>query len=746
MEPSAEKSSEKQPVQPESATPAVMNETDGDWHVAQPEALSHDDLLRCLLIVLKHYENPMSAHALTSGLPLDHGKLTPELVTRAASRAGMASDLLPRKLVDINPRLLPTILLLKGHRACVLMEIDHKGKTATVIYPETDHGSTQLSLEDLQATYLGHAIFLCPSYTPSERSENLKAEDKKHWFWSAMRKVMPMYSEVLLASFLVNLFAIASPLFVMNVYDRVVPNQATETLWALAIGVGIVFTFDFILRTTRSYFLDMAGKRVDIELSAKVFEQVLGLRMAQRPKSVGVLANTVQSFDAFREFITSATASVLVDIPFVVIFLLVIWYLGGSLVWVPLVAIPLVLIVSLLLQIPFRGLVQESFRHGAEKQATMIESLSNVETIKTMNAQSHTQRKWEELTCAAARLGIKMRMLSGTTMSFTMFVQQMATVAIVIMGVYSIGEGLITMGALIACTILTGRALAPMAQVAGLITRYQQAMASLSAIDVLMQQETERPEGKHTLHRARFEGRIEFKEMTFTYPGQKSPALHHISFNIQPGERVALVGRVGSGKTTLQKLLVGLLEPDSGHILIDNIALPQMDPADLRHNIGYMPQDIELFYGSVKENILLGAVDVSDEQLIQASHISGVDQIVHLDPDGFDRQIGERGCQLSGGQRQAICVARALLRDPSILVLDEPTNFMDDKSESLLKQQLAHYVQSKTLLLITHRASLLDLVDRLIVLDKGQIVADGPKDLVLHALQEGKVSKPKAAS
>ena len=524
----------------------------------------------------------------------------------------------------------------------------------------------------------------------------------------------------------------------MNVYDRVVPNSAVETLWVLAIGIGIVFIFDFLMRTLRGYFIDSASKNIDASLSATIFEQVLGVKMETRPKSVGSMANTVHSFEAFREFITSASISVLVDLPFVLLFIFVIWAIGGSLALIPLIAIPIVIGIGFFIQAPLTSLVQTSHRFAAEKQATLIESLSAVETIKSLAAEGPMQRRWERAVCLAANLGTRLRFLSNLGINVSLFSQQLCSIIVVIFGVYKIGEGDLSMGGLIACTILTGRALAPMSQVASLIMRYHQSAIALTSVDNLMQMPTDRISGKTPLQRPVINGDIEFKEVSFSYPGEEIQALQNVSFKIKSGEKIGIIGRMGSGKTTLEKLILGLYSPTSGSILVDDTELGQIDPADLRRNIGYVPQDVMLFYGTVKDNIVFSTPYVDDSAVLRAATLSNVHEFVNPHPHGFDMQIGERGDNLSGGQRQSISIARALLLAPPVLLFDEPTNSMDEKTEARLRHNLKEFIDDKTLILVTHRMSLLSLVDRVIILDRGKLIADGPKEEILAALRSGK--------
>lgn len=701
-----------------------------------------DPLLGCLFFITKYHQKPFTEEALKAGLPLVDHALTPDLFVRAADRAGLVAKIVKRPLTKIKSMVLPAVLLLKDKQACVLLAITPEGR-AEIMQPESGGKSaTEVDFSLLQAEYTGHVIFIRPGHVFTERSEELVKTNPRHWFWSVLFHAWPAYGEILLASFLINLFGLALPLFTMNIYDRVVPNHAIETLWVLVIGVGVAFSFEFLLRTLRAYLIDIIGKKIDLQLSARIFEQVLGLKMAARPNSVGAFANTIQGFEFFRDFITSSTIAVLVDIPFVFIYIGVIGMLAGNMAIIPLVMVPLVFMVGYLLQLPMKKISEESYKHATEKQATLIETLGGMEAIKSEGAEGILQRRWEQVVGLAARASIKLRFVANASINFSIFIQEITSILVVIFGVYKITHGHLTMGGLIACTILVGRALAPMSQVAALLTRYHQSMQALEGLNKLMDLPVERPQGTSRLHRPNLAPNIQFREVDFQYPNQKTVALSKVSFTIKAGEHVGILGRIGSGKTTITKLILGLYHPTSGSALMDGTELHQIDPADLRHNIGYVPQDILLFYGSVRNNICLGTPYADDALILEAGKISGVERFVSLHPEGYDWQVGERGMFLSGGQRQSIAIARALLVKPKLLLMDEPTNHMDEMTETQLKNTLAPYIKDKTLIVMTHKPSLLSLVDRLIILEAGHLIADGPKELVIKALAEGKIKVP----
>ena len=711
------------------------------WEVPSDGSTHDDPLLGCLLALTKFEHKPRTADALTAGLPLINNKLTPDLFIRAAKRAGLSARIVKRPLDRISNLVLPATLLLNGGRACILDRISRDG-VVRIVLPDSGAGMKHLPIEELAEEYSGYAIFIQSMYQFDERTKDTVIARPRHWFWDTLAQSWPIYGEVILASLLINLFALASPLFVMNVYDRVVPNHAVETLWVLGIGVGTVFCFDLLMKTLRGYFIDIAGKRADIILSATLFERVMGTKLAARPPSVGAFANSLHEFDTFRDFFTSATLTAFIDLPFVFLFILVIWFVGGPLAIVPLTVLPLSLFSAFMLQRSLAGRIQELLRHSSQKNATLIESLTGIDVIKGLGAEGTLQRRWEKLSGTIAHLGLKTRFLSSSAINITQFLQQMATVAVVVFGVYLISEGEISLGGLIASTILTGRALAPLAQVAGILTRYNQAKSAYSSTDSIMSTPVERPSDKVFLDRPRISGNMEFRNVSFSYPGQSIEALNNVSFRVKAGERIAIIGRIGSGKSTIERLIMGFYEPASGSILIDGADIRQLDPADLRRSIGYVPQDTFLFYGSVKDNIMMGMPHADDQAVLDAANIAGVSDFVSKHPSGFDMQVGERGDNLSGGQRQSIAVARALLRNPPILVMDDPSNSMDNTTEDLFKKRFGLWVDDKTLILVTHRASLLSLVDRIVVMDSGRIIADGPKEGIMEALKQGRIKVP----
>ena len=714
------------------------------WQVRPTPGTKDDPLLGCLTILCTLLERNISSEALTSGLPLVDGMLTPELFTRAAARAGVSAKLQRQRLETVTNLALPCVLLLTRQRACVLTELHRDQGRAKIILPEMGAGARDVDYAELEAEYVGYALFARPEFQYDKRAQDDRVADPKGWFWGTLLNSWKLYIEVGIAAIMVNCFALASPLFTMNVYDRVVPNFAEETLWVLAMGIAIVYGFDFMLKLIRGYLVDVAGKTADTKIAARLFQQVMGMKMAHRPPSAGGMANSMREFESLREFFTSSTVTALIDFPFIFLFLGIISIIGTPyIVIIPTFMVVVAVVVGFLVQIQMRKVVKETTREAQQKHAILIEAISGAETIKAMAAEGRMQRNWETFVTKTAQSSMKATRWSQFALNLSGFFTQFVTVAVVVVGVYEIHAGNMSMGALIACSMLSGRAMAPLSQIAAIATRFNQARESLIGLDKMMQTPVERPEGRSFVHRPEFHGTLEFRNVTFNYPEAKTSALSDVSFRIEAGEKVGIIGRIGSGKSTIERLLLGLYDPDEGSVLIDGTDVRQIDPADLRRSVGVVPQDIYLFFGSVKENIAIGAPYADDTAILRAARISGVDEFISKHPLGLDLPVGERGMSLSGGQRQAVAVARALLLDPPILLMDEPTSAMDNTTEGRFKARLGTVLTNKTLIMVTHRGSLLTLVDRLIVMDGGRIVADGPKEIVMEALASGRIQAAK---
>ncbi|MFF7706572.1 type I secretion system permease/ATPase [Pseudomonas sp. NPDC007930] len=705
--------------------------------IHDPRSLHDDPLLDGLLALCYLHQKPASRAMLTTGLPLPDQRLAPELLGRAAARAGLQGRLLVRKLTAIPTIALPALVLLKEGRCAVL--VGWEGDNARLLLSESDGGETKVSRELLLEDYSGKVFFAQPQHKFDTQRGTLIPRAKS-WFKDTLKKSRWLYMDAVAASLVINLIAMAAPLFTMNVYDRVVPNQATSTLWVLAAGICGAYLFDLLLKGLRSLCLDLAGKKTDLIISATLFERVVGMAFKQRPARVGSYAQNIHEFQGMRDFMTSLTLTTLIDLPFTLLIMLVIGLLGGWLVMIPLVAFPLALTITHLLQRPLTSTLERTMALGAERQSTMIETLSGLDGIKVNNAESERQHLWEHTIGTLSRLELRVKVLSSLSMNLTMLIQSLAGVIMIIGGVYIIIDGNLSMGGLIACYMLNQRAMAPLSALSGLMTRWQQTKVTMGSVNQMMELPQERNFEERPMTRPVLQGALEFRNVDFTYPGQENPALRGMNLNIRPGEKVGIIGRSGSGKSSLAKLLVGLFEAEKGELLVDGVDIRQIDISELRHNIGYVPQDIQLLAGTLRDNLVSGARYVEDELVLQASELAGVHEFARLHPQGYELQVGERGQNLSGGQRQIVALARALLLNPPVLLLDEPTSAMDNTGEERLKQRLQAVIEHKTVVLVTHRASLLSLVDRLIVIDRGQIVADGPKAAVMEALRKGQVN------
>ncbi|MEW2915750.1 type I secretion system permease/ATPase [Ruegeria sp. ANG10] len=684
-------------------------------------------LENCLLHVAAQLDRPMTSATLYAAQSGTAGELTLRDAIEVAQRAGLQAGYGKRKLQDFDANLAPALLLLQDNKAVVYHGRSSDGHLL-IFDPEVGAGIGEVSEDKLRQTYTGYAMLFRRNHR--DEVSNSDASYSGHWFWSAMAANRWSYTQVILAAALANLLGLSTSIFIMVVYDRVLPNEATESLIALTAGVGLALGFDFILKLLRAGFIDRAGQKADMLMGRRVFDQVLNIRMKSRTGSTGAMASTVREFETLREFFTSATLVALVDLPFIALFIFVIHLVGGPLALIPALAVPIVLLAGIAVQPVLARLAEKSFSDGQSKQSVLVETVSGLETIKTTAAARQMRTRWESAIERQSSHGARSRTVTQFALNLTGFTQQAAQVLIVFYGVFLITDGQASMGALVASVMLTGRALAPLGQLAQTLTRVNQARSAYRSLDALMQAESERPQGRNWVSRNGFEGRICFKDVHFAYPDQTEDTLAGVSFTIEPGEKVAILGPIGSGKSTVARLLLGLYQPRSGSVLLDGADIRQIDPGDLRRNVGSILQDIWLFSGTVRENINSGTVRPRDQDLIHAGKVAGVEDFIAHTPNGYDLKLAERGEGLSGGQRQAIALARALVGRPPVLLLDEPTSAMDVKTEAEVIRRLKQATQDTTMVIVTHRTSLLELVDRVIVIESGRVGADGPKSLL----------------
>jgi ATP-binding cassette, subfamily C, bacterial LapB len=706
-----------------------------EWDDIQKQDVRFDPLLDALIRLTQLYGKPYTRDALSAGLPIEDGVLDAKSFPVAAERAGLTARLLKRPLEKVSALTLPALLLLKGKQTAILLDVNHEAQVAKIMRPEFGDAEEEVSLESLNEEFTGYLYLLKKRHRFEGRQEETLNLKVRHWFWGVMAQSWKIYRDVLIASIVINLLVLAAPLYSRNVYDRVIPNGAFDTLWTFTIGILIAYTFDFILRMVRAYFLDIAGKKSDVMLNSIIFEKVQAMELAARPKSIGTFSKQLTDFESIRDLITSSSMALLIDMPFTIIFLIFIFIMGGPIVLVPLTAGIIILLFGWYAHVSMKYTVEQTYRASGEKSGLLIETLNNPESVKAYNMQSRNQKKWEDATGEIAGWSIKTKLMGTAVGSFSNYIQQLATVGTILFGVYLIDDAKLTMGGLIAVSMLLGRTISPMAQMASLITRIHGAKASFESLEKMMQSPVEIDKEKSYIQKNNFQGNFEFKGVDFAYPEAEVLSLHDASFTIKPGQKLGILGRIGSGKSTIGKLLMRYYMPSEGSVYVDGIDINQISPYELRSHIGYVPQHVQLFFGTVKENIMMGASFVDDARVQMVAKLAGVTEFTDRHPMGLDMPVGEGGVNLSGGQRQLVALARALLLFPKVLILDEPSSGMDYTTERILRDKLKGIIQDRTVIIATHRPSLLELVDTLMVVEAGQIAAYGDKEQVTQQLQ-----------
>jgi ATP-binding cassette, subfamily C, bacterial LapB len=703
----------------------------------------HDPLAASLTYLAAYHGRAVSREALLGGLPIIDGRLTVALYDRAARRAGLETEPTKRAIAEIPAIVLPTVLIMKSGAALILLEIDRERRSAQVLDPTVKPQTPRsVPFDTLSTGYTGYAFLVRAAVEADARAVAAGDLPRSHWFWSVVKVHWRSYGHIALAAFLINMLALATPLFTMSVYDRVVPNGAIPTLIALAIGMGLAIAFDFVFRIVRSRIIDVVGKTVDVVLAANIFEHVMAIKLAQRPSSVGIVANQLRDFDSAREFFTSGSIVSLTDLIFALLFIGVLFVIAGPLAWIPLAMLPIMIGLGLALQRPLDRAMKQLQAESSARHGVLVESLAGLEAVRATGAEARMQTVWERSVAATARSGEAVHFWASLALTSANTAQQITSLLLLIVGVFLILDGKLTVGALVAANMLAGRVLAPIAGIASVITRGTQTLSALRSIDRIMSLERERSPQRAYVTRQIAEGGISFENVSFSYPNAPNKALDKVSFKIEPGERIGIIGRVGSGKTTVGRLLLGFYESEEGRILVDGVDSRQYDPSDLRAGIGFAMQDTDLFFGKLRDNIALGKPEATDAEILAAARLSGVETFIAGHPMGYDMPISEGGRSLSGGQKQAIGLARVLIRKPRILFLDEPTAHFDVRSEhEFLERLKAIHDEKMTIIISTHRLSLLGMVDRLLLFDNGRLVADGPRDQVLARLQ-GKPAVP----
>jgi len=703
-----------------------------------------DPVLDCLTYLAREADRPSSPVLLRAGLALaDDGTLPFHQIEPALEQVGMRAQPIARRLKAWPARQCPAVLELSDERAAVLLETRDND---ALIYAPGLAEPTWIKLEELEPAYTGRAIVV--ESDPTREREGERPWDKakrSHWFWSEVWKVRKEFWPVYLAALVVNMLAFAMPLFTMNVYDRVIPNKAISTLWVLATGVILALSFDFVLRVARARLIDEVGRKLDARLSQKLFEKVMNLPMAERQGSTGAFARRVSEFEMVRDFFASTTVVLAVDVVFLVLFLGLITVLAGWLVFVPIAGIALMLIAGLSLQKAMGRAALDAQADSSLQHSVLVESIAGAETLKAARAEGQMLGRWRRYSAMSAATGERMRRLTAVAVNLASISQQLISVGLLIGGFYRFQEGEMTMGAIIAIIMLSGRSLQPVGQLAFLITRGKQAFATLASLQRMMEAQDERQVAMRSIVPEIRSGHIELANVSFRYPNAGRDSLDGINLKINPGERIGVIGRVASGKSTLGRVLCGLYAPTEGEMLVDGLDSRQYHPHQLREAFRFVAQDAEVFSGTIRDNLMLGAAKADDAQLIDAVVRSGADIFLSRDAAGFDLPVGERGSRLSGGQRALLVLARALVSPSKVLFLDEPTGSMDTQTELYFIEHLKTALgPDQALVVATHRHNMLSIVNRLVVIDGGKILADGPRDEVLKHLSNA-AQQPKAA-
>lgn len=681
---------------------------------------------------VNRYVRKTTPETLLLDIPMKEGESLPamfdmvgkkQIIEVIAAKCGLKIKFIRKGVAEINKDASPFILFLKDNSSVIVESIDSENLAAKVV---TADGA--VSEEPIASLAERSYDLILLAKKEMVFAETLRNAGKNQWFFEAVWMSSRIYMDVLFASLFINVFAVVTPLFTMNVYDRIVPNDATESLWALSIGVLAVFVFDSILKYLRHHFLEISAKKTEMMLSGKLFGKVMDYRLADRPKMIGSFASNIKDFDMIRNFLSSSTLTVFADLPFMIIFFIFIAYIGGLLFLVPLTISIILLIYALTVRKPLQNLIDDSYVIASRRNGLLIESLKCLETIKSFNYQKYKLWEWDSMVAKSAELSQSVKGYSYSLNTFFGLMVNLNTVVTIIAGCYLIADKSLTTGGLVACVMLSSRALSPVGQMMSLITTYDQAKVAYKGVDDIMQKSSE-VEGKpDLLSISSIKGKITFKNVSFRYAEDGPAALNNVSFTIQPGEKVALLGKIGSGKSTIQKLIMGFYNPADGEVSIDDLSVAQINPMSLRGGVAYVPQKVDIFRGTLRQNITVRRTDADDDSVLHALDIANLKAMVNSHPKGVAGEVDEDGNNLSGGQKQSVAIARAFIAPSSLALLDEPTESIDFNTESIIIDNLKRELKNSTLLLVTHKNSLLSLVDRVIVMDEGRVVYDGDKD------------------
>lgn len=700
-------------------------------------APERDPLLVCLALIAKRIDREVHLSALRAGFALDEeGRIPMDAYPDLARLHGMIAVWTRTDLHKIPSYVLPVIVPLVDGRAAVLVSVN--GQTAQLLMAETGMTEIAMSMDDLQRLSYGEILVVKVATKKSDQQLVPFKGAAFSWFWNTVWRYKGFYIESTMAAVVANVLTLAAVFFAMNVYDRVVPTQAYTSLWTLAIGTTVAILLEFGTRWLKARLVDLAGRKADLSLNAMLLREIMAIRLEHRPQSIGIFASSMRDFESLRDFMSSASMVMVVDMPFILLFIALIGIIGGPIVWIPAAAVPILVFVGLWAQGPLMRAMRENMKESGDKQSVLVESLLNLEMLKAHNAESYLQKRWENANLAATDSYKKIRSLTNLMLGLTATLQQLVTVGMVVYGVYLIGDNQLTLGGLIASVILAGRAISPLGSIMSLAARYQQARSSLDTLDALMKRPRDRNGERRYVVPEKIMGSLRADELEFAYPGEHPiPVIRKLSLNLAAGQHLALLGRIGSGKSTLLRLLAGLYTPLGGRVSIDGVDLQQIEPAELRSRLGYVGQEAQLFQGSLRDNLVLSDSWISDARVIEVLQKLDLYSMVAKHPRGLDMPLTEAGGGLSGGQRQLLAIARMMLRDPALVFLDEPTSMMDQTTEAKVIEVLGQWLKGRTLVLSTHRLQLLVWTERMLLLDNGQVLLEGPREEVMQKLAVG---------
>ncbi|MDK1683049.1 type I secretion system permease/ATPase [Acinetobacter terrestris] len=691
--------------------------------------------LQAVLTIAKHYRIEPSEERIRLQLDWNPNQNVDDILALITRQVGMSMRKSAFTQDLINPWRLPVVVEFHDGQVGVVEKVDAEGNAN--IQLSGDQGLAQTLTRDVLQSNIRHVYILRPEKSvPDARVDEYIKPYESSWFWTIVLRDWKRYVDVMFGSMIANILALATVVFSMNVYDRVIPAQSIPTLWVLAGGVLIAAIFEFSLRVARIYLSDIIGKRADLRISDRVFGHALRIKNSERSKSTGTFISQIRELEGVRELVTSTTISAIADLPFFLLFLGIFWLIGGDLFWVMLLVVPLMILPGILAQKPLAKLASEGMREGAVRNAMLVEAVQGIEDIKLLRAEARFQNQWNHMNESSADVSMRQRKIVGVMNAWTQKIQGLTFAIVVLVGCFAVMKGDMTTGALVACSMLSSRMLGPIAQITGVLGRWQQAKVAKNGLDELMKKPVDQPDHAHLIHRPALNGHYELTGVTFKYgEDDPKPSLMIPKLEIKPGEKIAILGRNGAGKSTLLQLLSGMQTPVQGKIKLDGVELGLIDPSDVRRDMGLLNQNAHLFFGSVRENLTLGAPLASDEEILNALKITGAIHFVQEKKEGLDHMILEGGVGFSGGQKQALLLARLLIRQPNILLLDEPTASIDDVSEKHLIDHLKLWLGQRTMIVATHRRAVLELVDRIIVVNDGKIVMDGPRDQILNQNQ-----------